>query len=169
MQILERCLEGQRQYESLSTALNNKMTSFYEELLNFSHSSRENAPCELKRQKLQVQLSVIIHFSIEHCSIRKAPGYITFEIHFIQGENCLEAGVVNFFFCIRVALLHCNSGHCSSGKKLIRKSQREILMSHTCGKEHGSSQSVQILPQIEQLSSSAFQLDCNTLMPVSSM
>ncbi|KAG8561188.1 hypothetical protein GDO81_015281 [Engystomops pustulosus] len=53
MQILERRLEGHRQYESLSAALNNKMTSFYEELLNFSGSSRENAPCELKRQKLQ--------------------------------------------------------------------------------------------------------------------
>ncbi|XP_075699878.1 nesprin-2 isoform X2 [Rhinoderma darwinii] len=53
MQILERRLEGHRQYESLSNALNNKMTSFYEELLNFSRSSRENAPCELKRQKLQ--------------------------------------------------------------------------------------------------------------------
>ncbi|XP_056402565.1 nesprin-2 isoform X3 [Hyla sarda] len=53
MQILERRLEGQRQYESLSDALNDKMTSFYEELLNFSRSSRENAPCELKRQKLQ--------------------------------------------------------------------------------------------------------------------
>ncbi|KAM3917975.1 nesprin-2 isoform 2-T2 [Leptodactylus fuscus] len=53
MQILERHLEGHRQYESLSTALNNKMTSFYEELLNFSRSSRENAPCDLKRQKLQ--------------------------------------------------------------------------------------------------------------------
>ncbi|XP_073426946.1 nesprin-2 isoform X5 [Dendrobates tinctorius] len=54
MQTLEGRLEGQRQYESLSTALNNKMTSFYEELLNFARSSRENAPCELKRQKLQV-------------------------------------------------------------------------------------------------------------------
>ncbi|XP_040268686.1 nesprin-2 [Bufo bufo] len=53
MQLLERHLEGHRQYESLSATLNNKMTSFYEELLNFSRSSRENAPCELKRQKLQ--------------------------------------------------------------------------------------------------------------------
>ncbi|XP_069805263.1 nesprin-2 isoform X2 [Dendropsophus ebraccatus] len=53
MQILERRLEGHRHYESLSDALNDKMTSFYEELLNFSRSSRENVPCELKRQKLQ--------------------------------------------------------------------------------------------------------------------
>ncbi|PIO39242.1 hypothetical protein AB205_0101850 [Aquarana catesbeiana] len=53
VQILESHLEEEHRYDSLSSALNNKMTSFYEELVNFSGSSRENAPCELKRQKLQ--------------------------------------------------------------------------------------------------------------------
>ncbi|XP_075048914.1 nesprin-2 [Mixophyes fleayi] len=52
-QILESRIDEHQRYESLSTALNNKMTSFYEELLNFAGSSRENAPCEQKRQKLQ--------------------------------------------------------------------------------------------------------------------
>ncbi|XP_018411527.1 PREDICTED: nesprin-2 [Nanorana parkeri] len=53
VQTLESRIEGQRHYDSLFSALNNKMTSFYEELLNFSSSSRESAPCEQKRQKLQ--------------------------------------------------------------------------------------------------------------------
>ncbi|XP_063803313.1 nesprin-2 isoform X2 [Pseudophryne corroboree] len=52
-QILESRIDEHQKYESLSTALNNKMTSFYEELVNFAGSSRENAPNEEKRQKLQ--------------------------------------------------------------------------------------------------------------------
>ncbi|KAM9294370.1 nesprin-2 [Gastrophryne carolinensis] len=51
--MLESCVDGHRQYDLFSTALNNKMTSFNEDLLNFSSSSRENAPCEQKRRKLQ--------------------------------------------------------------------------------------------------------------------
>ncbi|XP_040189336.1 nesprin-2 isoform X2 [Rana temporaria] len=53
VQMLESHIEEEHRYDSLSSALNNKMTSFYEELVNFTGSSRENAPCELKRQKLQ--------------------------------------------------------------------------------------------------------------------
>ncbi|XP_077320479.1 nesprin-2 isoform X2 [Lithobates pipiens] len=53
VQMLESHLEEEHRYDSLSSALNNKITSFNEELVNFSGSSRGNAPCELKRQKLQ--------------------------------------------------------------------------------------------------------------------
>ncbi|KAM5129334.1 nesprin-2 [Mantella aurantiaca] len=53
LQTLESQIEEERHYDSLFSALNNKMTSFYEELLNFASSSRETAPCEQKRQKLQ--------------------------------------------------------------------------------------------------------------------
>ncbi|XP_068110339.1 nesprin-2 isoform X3 [Hyperolius riggenbachi] len=53
-QTLGSRVERHRQYDSLFAALNHKMTSFYEEVLNFTGSSRENAACEQKRQKLQI-------------------------------------------------------------------------------------------------------------------
>ncbi|XP_072288323.1 uncharacterized protein, partial [Pyxicephalus adspersus] len=56
--MLESRIEIQRHYDSLFNALNNKMTSFFEELNNFASSSRGNAPCEQKRQKLQELCSV---------------------------------------------------------------------------------------------------------------
>ncbi|KAM8921387.1 LOW QUALITY PROTEIN: nesprin-2 [Pelodytes ibericus] len=54
MRMLESRIQRHRRYESLSTALSSKMTSFSEELLNFTASSLETAASEQKRHKLQV-------------------------------------------------------------------------------------------------------------------
>ncbi|CAH2328699.1 nesprin-2 isoform X2 [Pelobates cultripes] len=53
MQILVSRVQRHQHYESLSAALNSKMTSFSEELLNFTGSSWGTTACEKKRHKLQ--------------------------------------------------------------------------------------------------------------------
>ncbi|XP_063296179.1 nesprin-2 [Pelobates fuscus] len=53
MQILVSRVQRHQHYETLSAALNSKMTSFSEELLNFTVSSWETTACEKKRHKLQ--------------------------------------------------------------------------------------------------------------------
>ncbi|KAM4690490.1 nesprin-2 [Rhinophrynus dorsalis] len=53
MQVLESRVHEHQRYESLTAALNSKMTAFSEELLNFTDSSWQNAARKQKRHKLQ--------------------------------------------------------------------------------------------------------------------
>lgn len=87
--------------DSLSSALNTKMASFSKELLQFSVSSQENTAPELKRQKLQVQFSNIIHCFVEHCTIGKGSWVYNLSNALYSGRK-LSCNRASFFFCHRI-------------------------------------------------------------------